>query len=737
MSTLMYRIGRWSATHPWRVITAWIAVLVACFGLAAALGGSLHDNYDVPGIASTRAQHSLEAAFPESAGAGARVVVHDIHGQTIPARQLESLGSRLTHVDHVVAVAPPRVSPDGDTAILALTYDVPVTSFEGTAAVDQLDQASALTRESGLQVELGGEVPENLVAPGGTAELIGVVAALAILFFAFGSIVAAGLPIAVAVVGLGAGMSLVTVLAGFTDVSTSAPTVAVMVGLGVGIDYALLLVTRYVEGLRAGLDVPTAAGEAIRRGGVSVVFAGFTVLVSLLGLRFAGLPVYASFGYATGLTVLAVMLASLTLVPALCGLLGLRVLNRAARRELAEITANRAAAVAGAAAPIPVEQKYSRTAAWARVVGRRPLVWALLAFSLLLMLAAPALGMRTWPQDAGTQPEHTTTREAYDLTAAAFGPGANGPLLLSVDLAGLDGTAAQAKLAKVTDAARAVDGVATVAPAVLNRDGSYAVISVEATTSPQDEATARLLDRLRAEGTLPPGTQIAGVTPTFADISALLSDRLPVVVAAVVAASVVLMTLLFRSIVVPIKAAIMNLLSVAAAYGVMTVVFQWGWGAEALGLPHAVPVSSWVPILMFAVLFGLSMDYEVFLLSRIREDWLATGESRGSVTRGLAVTGPVITSAAAIMICVFLGFALDGNVVIKMIGVGMATAVLIDATLVRMVLVPSTMALLGSANWYLPAWLDRILPHLHVEGESQEPARPHHSPSDERELVGA
>jgi RND superfamily putative drug exporter len=472
-----------------------------------------------------------------------------------------------------------------------------------------------------------------------------------------------------------------------------------------------LLVTRFVEGLRAGLPVPDAAARANGTAGVSVVFAGTTVLVSLIGLRLADLSTYTTVGIATLLVVLSVMLTSITLVPALCGLVGRRVLGRRARRA--------PGADAAAGRPRAAEPGATATARWAHRVGRRPWPWALGALTLLLVLAAPVLGMRTWPQDAGSQPESNTTRIAYDLVADEFGPGANGPFLLAVDLTGTAGSAGQTVVSQLTERVAADPGVAAVAPPVLNPAGDAALIIVQPTTGPQDEATVELLHRLRAE--LPQTVRVTGLTAVFADISDRLADRLWVVIAFVVGVSLLLLTAAFRSVIVAVKAAAMNLLSVAAAYGVMVAIFQWGWGAELLGLPHAVAISSWVPILMFTILFGLSMDYQVFLLSRIREDYLATDDPRGSVVRGLAGTGRVITCAAAIMVAVFVGFGLDADPVVKMMGVGMAVAVLIDATVVRMVLVPATMSILGRANWWLPRWLDRVLPHLDTEGSDPRP----------------
>ncbi|MFD7733146.1 MMPL family transporter [Kitasatospora phosalacinea] len=722
MSTLLGRLGGAAAARPWRTIAAWVLLIGAVLGLAQAFGGEPRDNYRIPGTPSTAGMDLLNERFPETSGTSARVVVHDRGGRALPAEALAALRGKLAEVPHALSVSEPVPSRAGDTALLTVGYDVKVTAFKGAEGLDALRAAARATTDAGYQVEFGGELPENFSAPNGTAEAIGMGAALVILVVALGSVVAAGLPLLVALAGIGAGTGLITLLSAVTDISDIAPTVASMVGLGVGIDYALLLVARHVEGLRRGLDVRAAAVEANATAGSSVVVAGATVLVSLFGLKLAGLSTYASFGYATFATVGAVMLAALTLVPALAGLSGPRLLRRAERRALAAapVAAPAPAAPAPAApVPAPAPAAATRTERWARLVGRRPVTAAVLSLVVLLGLAAPVLGMRTWPQDAGSQASGNTTRKAYDLVAEAYGPGANGPLLLAVDL----GRLPKSELPALEQKLAADPAVAAVRPPLVNAAGDAAVISVQPRTGPQDAATAKLLKRLRADG-LPAGVQVTGQVAAFSDISDRLAQRLWVVVPFVVVLSLILLTVLFRAPVIAVKAAVMNLLSVAAAYGVMTAVFQHDAGARLLGLPHAVPVSSWVPILMFTILFGLSMDYEVFLLSRVREDWLATGDARGSVVRGLSSTGRVISSAAAIMVAVFTGFAIDPDITVKMIGVGMAVAVLVDATVVRMVLVPATMTLLGRHNWWLPRWLDRLLPQLRIEHGDAPAAAP-------------
>ena len=674
----LHRLGLATARHPWRTLAAWVLVIVAVGAAATTWGGALRDNWDVPGARAQKGLEQVRAHFPASGGSSAQVVLHD--DAPLDPATVRSVAGTLDDVDHVISVVP-RMSEDGETALLYLRYDVPTTDNAIMGKLGPLERATEQAKDAGYQVEFGGELPGTASEIKGSGELIGVLVALTLLVIAFGSVVAAGLPVVTAVAGLAVGSSLVTVLAGLMDVSATAPTIATMVGLGVGIDYALLLVTRYVDRLRAGDEPVEAAARATATAGRPVIGAGLTVLVSLMGLKLAALPTYDAFGYATAFAVAAVMAAALTLVPALCALSGRRLLPRKERKGRVGRTAKRE--------PF--------TARWAARVARKPLAWGGVALVVMLALAAPALGMRTWPGADSDNPKGSTLRAANDLVADAFGPGANGPLTVVADRDRLG----DAGIAEVHDAIAALPGIATSAEPTVSADGAVAVWDVEPTTAPGDPATTDLLEHLRSD-VLPAGVEVTGFTPILADISAMLADRLWLVVGFVVAVSVLLLTLMFRSVVVPLKAAAMNLLSIAAAYGVMTLVFQHGWGLGLLGLDHTMPISSWVPILMFAVLFGLSMDYEVFLVSAIHEDWLDTGDARGSVVRGLASTGRIISMAAAIMVAVFLGFATETGVVVKMLGVGMAVAVALDATVVRMVLVPATMTLLGRWNWWFP-----------------------------------
>ena len=700
MSRLLYLIGAGAARHPWRVVAGWLLAATLVTALASAFGGTMQDSFRIPGSDTQRTNDVLADRFPAMSGTSARVVAHSDAGP-IDLEDLNGVRDALRAMPSVSDVAPTALSPDGGTAVLSVQYDVQVTDFEGTEALDALKSAAEPLDTSGYQVEFGGPVPENVQEASGHAEMIGVVVALLILLLAFGALVAASLPLTIAITGLLVGTGGITLLAALTDMSTKAPTLASMVGLGVGIDYALLIVTRHRDNLARGMSVPEAAGRATATAGQSVIFAGGTVLVALAGLQFSGVPDFATMGYATGLVVLVTVLAAITLLPALLGALKFRVYSRRDRR----------------AGRFQSSMSHSPTAArFARMVGRRPVLWLTGSTLVLLALAAPALGMSIGQSDAGNEPESNTVRQAYDLTATGFGAGANGPLTIAVDLDAVGGEHGMQDI--VNDIANTAN-VAHVSAPVTSPDGSTAVLTVTPGTGPQDEQTAALVEHLRSDG-LPDGAGITSWTAAMIDLSHVLLDHLWLVISVVISTSLLLLMIAFRSVVVPVKAAVVNLLSIGSAYGVMTLAFQTETGAHLLGLPGEAPIPAYVPLLMFAVLFGLSMDYEVFLLSSVREAFIRTGDGRTSVVGGLASTARVITSAALIMVAVFLGFAFDPSVVIKMIGVGMAAAIAIDATLIRLIVVPAAMALLGPANWYLPRWLDRVLPTLDPHGSQEE-----------------
>ncbi len=703
MNRLLGPMARFCAARPWRALLLWVVGAAAAFALATAVGAPAQEDWDAPGTPSQRGVDLLRAHLPEAGNASAQVVVHDRRGASVPPDELTDLDERLGALPHVLAVDPPRVSSEGATALLTVRYDVPVTHRDLMGHVEPLEAAVASTRASGLQVVLGGELPATAQAPmEGAGEMVGIIGALVILLVMFGSVVAAGLPVLVAVAGVAAGSAGITVLCGLMSVSPSAPIVASMVGLGVGIDYALLLLTRLRDHLADGLSVVDAAERTALTAGRSVVLAGLTVLTSLLGLRLAGLATYSAFGIATAVTVLAVVVSTLVLVPALCGLLHRRLLPRRVRQGR----------------PARPRPRGSRSERWAHMVAARPLAWALAAVTVMLLLAAPVLEMRTWPQSGSDDPTSMQGRQSYDLLSDAFGPGAPTPYVVVADRSRVG----DAQLAEVVADLRArVDLVGVTDPAV-SPDGGVAVVNAESTFADTDARTPGQVESLR--GVLPDGVELAGSNAMFADFSSVLGEKIWLVVGFVVSVSALMLILMFRSPVIAVKAVVMNLISVGAAYGVVTATFQWGWGLDLLGVDHTMPMSSWMPILMFAILFGLSMDYEVFLLARIREDYERTGDARGSVARGLAATSGVISAAAAIMVLVFLGVATEASTLVKMLGFGLGVAILLDATVVRMVLVPATMSLLGERNWWAPAWLDRVLPHLDAEGRdtvSEEP----------------
>jgi RND superfamily putative drug exporter len=536
------------------------------------------------------------------------------------------------------------------------------------------------------------------------------------------------LPLGTSLVGIAVGFALIRLLGGFVEVTSTAPILGSMIGIAVGIDYALFIVTRHRQHLAEGMEVDDSIGRALATSGQAVIFAGITVMIAILGLALIGIPLVAVLGYAVSLVVAVAVLVAVTLLPALLGLVGTRI-DRLR--------------VPGVSLRFETDHHASRamSARWARLVTRRPWPFLAAGAAVLVILAVPATRLELgWP-DAGNQPPDATARRAYDLLAEGFGPGFNGPLLVAVDLTSTGD--ADGALGDITAAIAATPGVAFATPAQTNSAGDTAIIQAIPTTSPQDHATEELVDRLRTQ-TVPPleadtGTtiEVTGTTAAFIDIAQRLSERLVIFIGGVVILSFVLLTAVFRSPLVALKAALVNLLGIAAAYGALVAVFQWGWGLDAVGLDETVPIVSFLPMMMFAILFGLSMDYEVFILSRVREDWVATGDATGSVIHGIAVSARVITAAALIMISVFASFVLGDTPEIKMFGFGLAIAVALDATIIRMVVVPATMTLLGSRNWWLPGWLDRALPRLDIEGDSALPPTPplHHLPEDDTDQL--
>ncbi|MFF8944795.1 MMPL family transporter [Streptomyces sp. NPDC014864] len=711
----MAALARWCVRHRLLVVLLWLLAFAGATGAATAAGSAYSNDYEVPGTESGRASRLLQEGFPGLGGDGDTVVWQTSPG-TVRDPDVEQTMSRtldrIAALPPVASVAGPytaqgadRISADGHTAYATVTFRHPareVTRTEAQAVVE----AAGSARTDGLQVELGGTAVGLTESSGGhLAEAVGVVVAAAVLFLAFGSLAASLVPIATALVGVGTAYAAVGLLGHAMTVADFAPMLGLLVGLGVGIDYALFIVTRHRRGLKRGLSTTEAATNSVATTGRAVVFAGATVCIALLGMLILRLGFLNGVAVAASVTVLLTVAASVTLLPALLSWIGPRALSRRERRRLAEH------------GPQP-ELPTGFAARWSAFVERHPKLLGALALAVVTVLALPTLSLRLGSSDQGNDPASTTTRRAYDLVAEGFGPGVNGPLTLVTRVEGAEDRLA---LDNLDATLRSTEGVAAVTPVTYNTGGGTAYLTVVPDSAPQSQRTSDLVDRLRTE-VLPraeTGTSldvyVGGVTAGYDDFAGIIVGRLPLFVGVVVGLGCVLLLLAFRSLGIPLKAAVMNVAAVAAAFGVVVAVFQWGWGSELLGLGRAGPIEPFLPVIMVSVLFGLSMDYQVFLVSRMYEEWLETGDNRRAVRVGLAETSRVINSAAVIMISVFLAFVLSGDRVIAMFGIALASAVALDAFVLRTLLVPALMHLLGDANWWLPRRLDRVLPRISVE----------------------
>ena len=728
---MLVRLADGCFRHRRLVVLAWVAALVGAFALAGAFGGEFKQDYLQPGSESQRVSNTLQADFPQRAGDTMQVVVHSDAGVTSPAvlARIESVLADVAVAQHVVGVVSP-FSPDGAHQVSAdATTAYADVALDRTADQLTADEAAALVEpilaagDDTLQVEVGGPVATKAQTVAVGSEGIGLLAAALILLITFGSVVAMGLPLLTALFGLGVAMALGEVLRRFVDVPEWAPYTAAMVGLGVGIDYALLIVTRFRSSLADGEDPRRATQTAMATAGRAVVFAGLTVVISMLGILLMGQPAMNGFAFTVVLAVLVVMAATVTLLPAVLGFAGRNIerlhvpfVSRSVRSYDA-----------------------SRWFRWSRFIQRRPWWAAIGSLAVLVALAAPFLGIRFGFPDAGNSSPTLTTRQAYDLLADGFGPGYAAPLLLTVQGPADGDLLGSADV--IGTALGEVAGVAYVGPAVLSPSGDTALLTLTASTSPQDAATQDLVLLLREEG-VPAATagtgltvDVGGLVAANVDTTQGVAARLPLFFGGVLLVSFLLLMMVFRSVLVPLKAVVMNLLASAAAFGVLALAVSGGWLGDLVGIPEAMPVPIQLPIGIFAILFGLSMDYEVFLLSRIKEEYDRTGDNALAVADGLAKSARVITAGAAIMVTVFVSFVLGHDVMAKMFGIGLAAAVLIDATVIRMVLVPATMELLGDRNWWLPTWLDKILPRIRVEPSPATPVD--EAPlADEEQLVG-
>jgi putative drug exporter of the RND superfamily len=692
------------------MVAGWLVALVAVVALAPRIAGEFTADYSAPGSDSQAARQLVENRFGGFSGETVDVVWESPAGARSPAvkRSIDGLVQEAQTLEGIGRSTPPVYSRDGKTGVIRLELDragsrVPVET--GEKLIDRADELNGRD----MTVGLGGQ-PIDQAEGGPGPETTGVLAAMAVLLIVFGSLVAAGLPLAVALFGLGISTPVIGVLAGIATVPEWATAVAGLIGVGVGIDYALLVLTRFRSGLDRGSSPELAVGEAVTTAGRSVLIAGGTVIVSMLGLFVLGLDYMNGVALSASLAVLLVMSAAITLLPALLGFAGPRV--DSLRIPLLGRRVARA------------NDQGELASRWSRAVQRRP--WRAIgaAAAVLVLLSAPVLGIRLGFPDAGNGSPSNSTRVAYDLTAEGFGPGANGPLTLAAEL---PGPRAEQQLRGTLNEIRELPGVASVSAPRINPRADAAIATITPTTSPQSDATADLVHRLRddvlprslgAEGV---PAHVGGTAALVLDQSDYLSARLPVFVGAVVGVSLLLLVAAFRAPLIAVKAGVMNLLSVAAAFGVLSLAAEGGVLSDLLGIEGDVPVPPFIPVMMFAILFGLSMDYEVFLLSRVREEYARLRDNSAAVTEGLARTARVITAAAAIMVVVFLSFAVSDEVFLRLFGVGMATAILVDATIIRMVLVPAVMQVLGRANWWMPRWLDRIVPRFDPEAVVPEP----------------
>ena len=724
-------LGRWAGgcyDHRRKVVLAWILLLIGVTAVSQLVGTRFQNNFTAGNTPSQQAANILDSRFPTRSGDTADVVFHTSAPVTSATNRaaIAAVVAQLRPLAHVVSVTSPfsagahQVAADHHIAYAVVQFNTTADRLPARSVKAVISTAEAADH-SGISIALGGSpISAVVTAAPGPSEGIGVTAAVLIMLLAFGSVVAMGLPIITALFGLGIGIGLLELVTHLLVVPTFAPEMAAMIGIGVGIDYALFIVTRYRQGIFEGRDPRAAVVVSIMTAGRAVLFAGGTVVISLLGLFLIGQAYMIGLASACIAAVLLVLLAALSLLPALLGFAG-EAIDRLHLPGLLQ-----------SGGPPSSGGFWYR---WSRFIQRRAWLTGTVAVLALIALAVPVFSLRLAFTDAGNDPPSLTTRQAYDLLAQGFGPGFNGPLVVAV---AMPGPTAIATVDNLRAAIAATPGVAYVVPPQFNERRTGAVLVAYPTTSPQAAATQQLVRNLRAD-VIPPvvgrtgvEAQVGGETAGSIDAATFLGSRLPLVIAAVLALAFLFLIAVFRSVVLPLKAVVMNLLSVAAAYGVMVAVFEWGWLGGLIGVGQTGPIDPWIPVTMFTILFGLSMDYEVFLLSRMREEWLRTEDNSLAVANGLAVTGRIITAAAAIMFCVFGSFVVNDPLhILKVFGLGLAVAVAIDVTLVRMVLVPSLMELLGPRNWWMPAWLARVVPSLGAEG-AQPPVG---TPADERELA--
>jgi putative drug exporter of the RND superfamily len=719
MTGVLYGLARFCVRRRFVVLAVWLVAAVALIAVSHQLGENTNDNLSLPGTDSQRASDTLAKSFPDQANGTSPIVLHAYSGKlTEPkyAGAVDEAAADVAKDSNVASVLNPltpqgasALSKDQRTGYLSVTLAVAPGELS-TDEVQKIIDAADPAKQAGLEVETGGQLGQKVSKPSTeSSELIGIIAAMVILTLAFGTIVSMLLPILNAILALLTSLAIIRLLGHLTTVPSVAPTLATMIGLGVGIDYALFIVTRHFRGLQDGLDFDESIARAAATSGGAVFFAGGTVTIALVSLAVANIPLVTTMGLMAAIAVVVAVLAALTLLPAVLAIAGPQINSLRVRSEHRNLHPEQ-------------DTKEGLWSKWANQIAKHPLIAGLAALAILLPLMIPLLSLNLGQQDTAALSTSTTARKAYDLITKSFGPGVNGPLIVAVSLRSLATGTNDPRLQTLQKDVSSTSGVATITPVQLDKAGTTAYFNAIATTGPAEKATEELVERLRSS-TIPSaekGTDmqadIGGSTAGYVDLASRISEKLPLQILVVIALSFVLLILAFRTLVIPAQAAVMNLLSIAASYGVLTAVFQYGWLSGLIGLSGPVPIVSYVPLFMFAVLFGLSMDYEVFLVSQIEEHVHAGEDNQRSVISGLVTSARVISAAALIMVFVFGSFVLNGDPTIKQFGVGLAVAVILDATVVRCLLVPALMLLMGKVNWWMPRWLDRVVPHMSIEG---------------------
>ena len=733
MTKVLYSLGHFAVRRRFVVLGVWLVVAVALVAVSHQTGDNTNNNLSLPGTGSQHATNVMTKPFPDQANGTSPIVIHAKSGKLTDSKYASAVNNAAAQVakePFVASVINPltsqgasALSKDQSTGYLSVITSVNPNTLSIAQAQKIIDGADP-AKAAGLEVQTGGQLGQKVSTPSTeSSELIGIIAAMLILTFTFGTIVAMVLPILTAIFALASTLAIIRLLGHVVSVPTVAPTLATMIGLGVGIDYALFIVTRHFRGLnKQGLEVDESIARAVATSGGAVFFAGATVTIALASLAVAGIPLVTTMGLMAAIAVVVAVLGALTLLPALLAVIGphinsLRVRNRHPESHPSE---------------------GGLWAKWAHEIASYPWVAGVAALAILIPLTIPLLSLTLGQQDTAALSTSTTARQAYDLISDNFGQGVNGPLLIAVTLGSkAQGGANDPRLQTLQKDVKSTHGVASVTPAQVDNAGTTAYFNAIATTGPAETQTANLVSTLRS--TTIPGAEkgtnmrayVGGQTAAYVDLASKISSKLPLQILVVIVLAFLLLILAFRTVVVPAQAAVMNLLSIGASYGVLTAIFQYGWGIGILGHSDSVPIVSYVPLFMFAILFGLSMDYEVFLVSQIEEHVHAGEDNKRSVVSGLVTSARVITAAASIMVFVFGSFILNGNPTVQQFGVGLAVAVLLDATVVRCLLVPALMILMGKVNWYMPRWLDRTVPRVSIEGaeffqqrDGSQPAEP-------------